>query len=195
MCLPITTSIFVDWSPWVFVYVFSNVVHKWAEWSCWVFLNYQVRKSPFLPPNWKQSQRFLTAHGIESVSKRTDARSLAQVVTAPLDTFVSLHVWPETSGWDRKSQTSRSWLQADSERYESGEGNPHPETSWTRISIQERQGSNDLALMWIPRRELNKWPLLYTHTINLYKHWSIKLDYTCKVPGTRAGHSQVSCKS
>lgn len=63
MCLPITTSIFVDWSPWVFVYVFSNLVPKWTEWSCWVFVNYQVRKSPFPP-----SQRFLMAHGIESVS-------------------------------------------------------------------------------------------------------------------------------
>lgn len=63
MCLPITTSIFVDWSPWVFVYVFSNLVPKWTEWSCWVFVNYQVRKSPFPP-----SQRFLMSHGIESVS-------------------------------------------------------------------------------------------------------------------------------
>lgn len=68
MCLPITTSIFVDWSSWVSVYVFSNLVPKWTEWSFGVFLNYQVRKSPFLHPNWKQSQHFLTAHGIESVS-------------------------------------------------------------------------------------------------------------------------------
>lgn len=194
MCLQITTSIFVDWSPWVFVCVFQSGTQM-TRMVLLGFFKLPGKEKSFPPSQLETVPVFPDSSWNRISFKRPDARSLAQVVTAPLDTFVSLHVWPETSGWDRKSQTSSSWLQTDSERYESGEGSPHPETSWPCISIQERQGCNDLALMWIPRRDLNKRPLLYTHTINLYKHWSIKLDYTCKVPGTRAGHSQVSCKS
>lgn len=71
-----------------------------------------------------------------------------------------------------------------------GLGKKHTPMSWPLILIQK--GDKEVItflLMWIPRKELNKFCLYSIQaTINLYKYWSIKLDYTYKVLGTRAWH-------
>lgn len=79
------------------------------------FLNHYVEKEPLSSsPTEEQFRHFLTAQW--GYFDLPETRSLVQMVTVPLDTFVCLWVWPETSGWDRNSQplcslfTDRSWM-------------------------------------------------------------------------------------
>ena len=94
----------------------SHRVHKTVQW----LLNCCFKRRAWFPiPIIEEPRYFLTVQwGYFDVPK---TRSPVQLVTAPLDVFVCLPVWAETSGWRRNSQLPYSWLQTGSEWYGSGE--------------------------------------------------------------------------